>query len=98
MYSEHHFSMTWFLYLARCNDNTIYTGITTDLKRRELEHNTNDKLGAKSLRFKRPIVMVYSEQYHTQSEARIREAEIKRWKRDNKLKLINSSGSQNNLI
>ncbi len=83
--------MEWYLYLARCNDKTIYTGITTDLKRRELEHNTDDKLGAKSLRHKRPVRIIYTESYLTQSEARKREAEIKRWKRKYKLMLIDQT-------
>ncbi|HUD19146.1 MAG TPA: GIY-YIG nuclease family protein [Patescibacteria group bacterium] len=78
----------WFLYLAKCNDGTIYTGITTDLKRRENEHNTDNKKGAKSLRYKRPIKIVYSEKHKKQSEARQREADIKTWKREYKLKLI----------
>lgn len=85
--------MAWFLYIARCNDSTLYTGITTDPKRRELEHNTSNKLGARSLRPKRPIKIIYLEKYDTQSEARVREVEIKGWKRKYKLLLIkNDSG------
>ena len=80
----------WYVYIAQCSDSTLYTGITTDLKRRELEHNTNDKLGAKSLRSKRPIQIVYAEMHKTQSEARKREADIKGWKRNYKLKFVDS--------
>lgn len=87
----------WFVYLARCNDDTIYTGISTDPRRREKEHNTNNRLGAKSLRFKRPVEIVYTEQYNNQSEARIREAAIKKWPRINKLKLITRISNSNNL-
>ena len=47
--------------------------------------------GAKSLRGKRPVVLVYCEKFNTQSEARKREAKIKNWKRINKIKLINRS-------
>ncbi len=79
----------WYLYIARCNDETLYTGITTDVQRRELEHNTNNKKGAKSLRYKRPIKIVYTEEHTTQSEARKREADIKSWRREYKLKLVN---------
>lgn len=78
----------WYLYIARCADDTLYTGITTDIKRREFEHNTDNNRGAKSLRHKRPIQIVYTEIHKSQSEARIREAEIKGWKRKYKLKLI----------
>lgn len=80
--------MKWFLYIAKCRDNTLYTGITTDIKRREFEHNTDNKLGAKSLRGKRPIHIVYYESYNTQSDARKREAAIKTWKREYKINLI----------
>lgn len=81
--------MKWFVYLAKCKDNSLYTGITTNLKRRETEHNSNNKLGAKSLRAKRPIKIVYFESYLSQSDARRREAAIKNWTREYKLKLIN---------
>ena len=80
--------MTWYVYIARCKDDTLYCGITTDLRRREYEHNTDNKLGAKSLRSKRPIRIVYSEKYSEQSDARSREIEIKGWKRKYKLLLI----------
>jgi len=85
--------MSWFTYIARCKNNTLYTGITTDIDRREFEHNNDDILGAKSLRGKRPIKIVYYEIYNTQAEARKREIEIKGWKRIYKLKLINNKYS-----
>ena len=80
--------MKWFVYIARCKDTSLYTGITTDIKRREIEHNKDNKLGAKSLRGKRPVQIVYFESYSTQSEARKREMAIKRWDKEYKLKLI----------
>ncbi|OGG04497.1 hypothetical protein A2W14_06785 [Candidatus Gottesmanbacteria bacterium RBG_16_37_8] len=80
--------MTWFIYLAKGKDKSLYTGITTNIKRREKEHNFDNKLGSKSLRAKRPVKIVYSELYNNQSEAREREIEIKSWKRKYKLKLI----------
>ena len=80
--------MDWHVYIVKCSDKSLYTGITTDVNRRVLEHNTNDKLGAKSLRGKRPVKMIYSESYKTQSEAKKREAAIKHWKREYKLKLV----------
>ncbi len=76
------------MYIARCNDGTLYTGITTDVERRELEHNTDNNRGARSTRYKRPIKIVYTETYNTQAEAREREVDIKGWKRHYKLKLI----------
>ncbi len=83
----------WYVYIAKCNDNTLYTGITTDVKRRELEHNGDNKRGAKSLRNKRPVNIVYAEQHANQSEARKREYAIKQWPRENKLKLVYRSRS-----
>lgn len=83
--------MSWYLYIVRCKDDSLYTGITTDLKRRLTEHNTDNQKGAKSLRGKRPVELVYSEEYKTQTEASKREAAIKNWKKKYKLKLINKS-------
>lgn len=81
--------MNWFVYIVRCRNDDLYTGITTDIKRRVNEHNSNNAKGARSLRGRRPVYLVYAESYETQSQARTREAEIKRWKRENKIKLIN---------
>ncbi len=80
--------MSWYVYIAKCRDNTLYTGITTDVRRREIEHNTDNKRGAKSLRNKRPVVIIYVEQHINQSEARKRETAIKGWAREYKIKLI----------
>jgi len=82
--------MNWYVYIAQCKDSSLYTGITTDLKRRLLEHNSDDSKGAKSLRGKRPVKLVYSEEHKTQIGARKREVSIKNWKREYKLKLISS--------
>ena len=78
----------WYVYIAKCIDESLYAGITTNVQRRELEHNTDNVRGAKSLRRKRPIKIVYIEEYQTQQGARAREVEIKSWKRRYKLKLI----------
>ncbi len=79
---------SWFVYIALCKDNSLYTGITTNIKRREREHNTDNKTGAKSLRSKRPVKIVYAEKYTNQKEAAKRERAIKNWKREYKIKLI----------
>jgi putative endonuclease len=78
----------WFVYIALCQDNSLYTGITTNIKRREKEHNLDNKLGAKSLRAKRPVKIVYTEEYYNQKEAAQRERIIKNWQREDKIKLI----------
>ncbi len=78
----------WTLYILRCADGTLYTGITTDPDRRLKAHNAGK--GAKYTRSRRPAVLVYSEEHDTESSARRREHEIKRWPREHKLQLINS--------
>lgn len=80
--------MNWFLYIVECKDGSLYTGVTTDIKRRINEHNKDDKKGAKSLRGKRPVKLVYTEVYETQTEACKRERAIKNWKRKYKITLI----------
>ena len=82
--------MKWFVYVAKCSDDSLYIGITTDPKRREWEHN-NSKEGAKSVKGKRPVKIVYTEEYDSKATASKREYAIKNWKRDNKLKLISRS-------
>jgi len=78
----------YYVYMLRCSDNTLYTGITTNLKRREAEHNTSDK-GAKYTRIRRPVKLVYSEEHTDRSTASKREYYIKKkMTRAEKLKLI----------
>ncbi|MCK5918838.1 MAG: GIY-YIG nuclease family protein [Cocleimonas sp.] len=80
----------WFTYILRCADNTLYTGITTNISRRELEHNGN-KLGAKYTRARQPVKVVYQETYHSRSEASKRECAIKKLTKNNKELLITHS-------
>ena len=79
---------SWRVYILRCSDDTLYTGITTDLSRREDEHN-NSKLGAKYTRVRRPVKLIYSEHCDDKSSASKREYEIKQLSRKEKLELIN---------
>lgn len=80
--------MSYYIYIVRCNDNTLYTGITTDVERRLLEHNESDK-GAKYTRVRRPVTLVYTEALENRSLACKREYAIKQLKREEKLRLIN---------
>ena len=66
----------WYVYILRCRDTTLYTGITTDLKRRVAEHNEG-KVGAKYTKVRRPVRLVYSEVCETRSVALKREYAIK---------------------
>jgi putative endonuclease len=76
----------WFLYIVECKDGTLYTGITTNLSRRVDQHN--NKKGAKSLKGKIPVKLVYNETFNNQIDAAKREREIKSWRRKYKLELI----------
>ena len=69
--------MKYYLYMVQCVDETIYTGITTDLERRVEEHNSSDK-GAKYTRSRRPVKLVYSEEHESRSEVSKREYHIKK--------------------
>ena len=77
----------YFVYLAKCDDGSIYTGITTDLKRRLKEHRSGR--GGNYTRAKKVMGIVYTEEFITRSLASKREAEIKGWRREKKLNLIN---------
>lgn len=79
--------MTWFVYIIECKDQTLYTGITTDLVRRLAEHNVSDKLGAKYTRIRRPVLLVHSETCSDRSEACKREIQIKKLTRLQKKRL-----------
>lgn len=84
--------MTWYVYIVEAKDESYYTGITTDIKKRVEKHNS--KKGSKSLFGKIPVNLVYQEQAKNRSEASKREAEIKSWEREKKIKLINDPVAQ----
>ncbi len=84
--------MSYFIYILTCKDNTLYTGITTNLEKRLEEHNSSEK-GAKYTRARRPVVLSYSESAKNRSEASKREYAIKKLTRTQKLELIYSSSS-----
>lgn len=67
----------WYVYILRCNDNSLYTGVTTDTARRLHEHNHSPR-GARCTRARRPVVLAYREEAANRSEAQRREAQIKR--------------------
>jgi putative endonuclease len=77
----------YYVYILKCADKTLYTGITTDLKRRVAEHNGSG-LGAKYTSGRRPVKLVYSKKFKTRSTASKEEARIKNMTRPEKLKLI----------
>lgn len=78
----------WYVYIVRCSDNSLYTGITTSLERRINEHNTSNKLGAKYTRVRRPVLLVYSEPHPDRKSASQREYVLKRLKKPAKELMI----------
>lgn len=68
----------FYCYILRCADNSLYCGQTTDLKRRVEEHNTSPTKSAKYTRSRKPVTLVYFEEYETLPEAMKREIEIKK--------------------
>jgi len=80
--------MSHFFYLARCHDESLYSGYTRNLVEREKAHNSGK--GAKYTIRRRPIKIIYSEKFTTKSDALRREAAVKKLSRVEKLKLIHS--------
>ena len=76
----------WYLYVLRCGDGTLYTGITTDVERRLEEHRQGR--GAKYTRGRGPLELAYQEECGTHSEALKREYAIKQLTREEKENLI----------
>jgi putative endonuclease len=70
--------MVWFVYIVRCSDDTLYTGITTDVSRRVAEHNGEGKaLGAKYTKARRPVQLVYQKKVADKSTAAQEEYRIR---------------------
>ena len=78
--------MEYFVYILRCADDTLYTGITTDTERRLKEHNSGR--GAKYTRSRLPVHLVYKEAAEDKNTALKREYAIKHLKRKQKEQLI----------
>jgi len=78
----------FYIYILQCADGSFYIGCTNDLEKRIKQHN-NSKWGAHYTKIRRPVMLKYWEEFKTLKEARRREAEIKGWRREKKLELIN---------
>ena len=83
----------WYLYILRCKDNTLYTGITTDVEKRLVAHCSGK--GAKYTRGRAPLELVYQESCGSHSNALKREAEIKKLPRTAKEMLVKTQEFQN---
>ena len=81
--------MSNYTYILKCADDTLYCGWTNDLEKRLAAHNSGT--AAKYTRTRRPVKLVYYEEFETKQEAMSREFHIKRMSRLEKLELISSS-------
>ena len=77
----------WYVYIVECADGSLYTGISTDIERRLLEHNFSFK-AAKYTRSRRPVRLVWSKEVSNRSEASKEEYRIKKLSRKKKLVLV----------
>ncbi len=77
----------WFVYMVRCADDTLYTGVTTDIERRLHEHNGSAR-GARYTRARRPVKIVWQEESASRAAACRREYEVRHYDRRKKLSLL----------
>jgi len=80
--------MSYTVYIVECADDSFYVGCANNLEKRIKQHNKS-KWGACYTKVRRPVVLKYSEEFKTLKEARRRESEIKGWRREKKLALMN---------
>jgi putative endonuclease len=84
----------WTVYILRCADGSLYTGISRDVARRVKEHNSNGLLAARYTRTRRPVALVYQEPAATRSAASKREYRIKQMSRRHKQKLMGKNSDR----
>ena len=87
--------MSYYVYIVRCSDNSLYTGITTDINRRIREHNETKK-GAKYTKSRRPVSLVYSALIGDRSSAQKEEYRIKKLSKIKKQELVDNWITANN--
>ena len=85
-------TLNWLVYILLCSDNSLYTGITTDIARRFRQHAAGH--GAKYFRSRQPVEVVYREAEHSRSSASRREAQIKALTRTEKDRLLAQQKSE----
>jgi putative endonuclease len=78
----------WHVYIVRCADGTLYTGIAKDVPKRVVEHNSDNRLAARYTKSRRPVSLVYWESVKTRSEAGKREYAIKQMPKISKENMI----------
>ena len=76
----------WVCYMVRCRDESLYVGVATDVRERVKEHNWG--VGAKFTAKRRPVELIWWQEFSSQKAARIRERQLKGWRREKKLNLL----------
>jgi putative endonuclease len=76
----------WYVYILQCKDSSFYTGISENLQNRLDTHNSGK--GSNYTKVRRPVQLLYCEEFEAKSQARLRELEIKNLSAENKIKLI----------
>jgi len=85
---------TWSCYMVRCKDGSYYVGVATDVANRIKEHNWG--VGAKFTSTRRPVELIWWQEFPNQKAARGRERELKGWRREKKLNLVREFAEQAN--
>jgi predicted GIY-YIG superfamily endonuclease len=85
--------MPYYVYILLCSDGTFYTGSTSDLKRRVRQHE-NGSLHRAYTYSRRPVKLIWSQEFATKDEAKAGEKKVKNWKREKKEGLLRSAGEQ----
>ncbi|MEK7507866.1 MAG: GIY-YIG nuclease family protein [Patescibacteria group bacterium] len=79
----------YYVYILQCDDGSLYTGMTNDVERRFSEHK--NRTGGHYTSSHKVQKIIYKEQFETKSEALKREVQIKGWRREKKLSLVNKN-------
>jgi len=79
---------SYFVYILKCNDDSYYTGVTNDLEKRVAEHNDGHSITSYTFK-RRPVKLVFSQQFHDIQQAIALEKQIKGWSRRKKEAFIN---------
>ena len=90
--------LDWYLYLIRCRDGKLYTGITTNVARRFAEHQGNVNTGAKYLRGRGPLVLVFQKKLGSRSLAQGVESKVKKLSKARKEELISANTHVDEII
>lgn len=88
--------MQWCVYIVECKDFKLYTGITNNIKRRLMEHNSGN--GCRFTKFRYPVTLLYKEDCKNRKAAAARERQIKSFKRTKKLELIELLRSKDSMF